>query len=66
MLFRVERLAKINPDFRARHAELAREADSGTTNVEMKKYVNLVIKKHLKYGAVPKPSVTIKRMNRVV
>ncbi len=59
-------LAKINPDFRKDHPELAREAELGNTQVEVKKFVKKKLDKHIKYGNVPKPSVIIKRMNRVV
>ncbi len=66
MLYRVSRLAVINPDFRIRYPELAREVEMGNTRVEIRKHVENIMKKKLKYGAVPKPSVIIKRMNRVV
>ncbi len=66
LLYRYGRLAKINPDFQVRHPELTREAELGNTQVELKKFVDLEVKKKLKYGRVPRPSVIIKRMNRVV
>ncbi len=65
LLQRTQSLARSNSDFRIVHPELVRELESGNTDIEMKKYVDDKIKKRLKYGQVPKPSVIIKRLNRV-
>ncbi len=66
LLYRVEKLAIVNPDFKAAHPELVRELETGVTRVEIKKYVKKIMDKSMKYGQVPKPSVIVKRMNRVV
>jgi len=65
-MYRAGRLLKVNDDFKVRHPELAREAELGNTTVELKKFVKKNIEMHVKYGKVPKPSVIIKRLNRVV
>ncbi len=66
LLYRYGIEAKTNPDFRIAHPELSREAETGNTNVELKKFIAKKIEKQFKYGEVPKPSTVIKRYNRVV
>ncbi len=67
LLYRVNKMSKdMDGDFRKDHPELAKEAGTGTTNVEAKKFVNKILAKKFKYAQMPKPSVIIKRMNRVV
>jgi len=60
--------AKSNPDFISQHPNLVKELlnDQLTNKVETKKYINQKFDKIEKYGTIPKPSVVIKRMNRVV
>ncbi len=68
-MYRCERLVKGgNVDFVTRYPELARELldDSIKVKVQTKKYVVRIIERNLKYGKIPKPSVIVKRMNRVV
>ncbi len=65
-LYRVTKLVKSNPDFRSKYPELAREVEKGNSLVESKKYVDKKVDRKLKYGEIPKPSIIIKRPNRVV
>ncbi len=66
-LYRAERLAKSgNTDFKMRYPNLVREIETGNTRSETKQMIKKNIEIHVKYGHVPKPSVLIKRMNRVV
>ncbi len=66
MLYRTRTLAKNNPDFQARYPELKREVETGTSTVEIKKYVKKRMDKIKKYSEVPKPSPVVTRFNRVV
>ncbi len=65
LLRRITQLAKVNPDFQVSHPELVKEVSANTTSVERKKFVDKLVRKKRKYGAVPKPSVIVKRYNRV-
>ncbi len=65
LLRRTKTLALSNPDFKTAHPELAREAEAGNTDVEIKKYVRLKLERVEKYAKVPKDSIIIKRYNRV-
>ncbi len=66
LIYRYNILSKTNVDFRIRHPNLAKEAETNQTDVELKKYVQLEMLRKLKYGKVPKPSLIVKRLNRVV
>ncbi len=68
MLRRYRAMALNNPDFAVNHPELKKELlnDSIVNKVETKKYIQKCCDKSAKYAAVPKPSVIIKRYNRVV
>ncbi len=65
-ILRTQILAMVNPDFRIAHPNLVKEVETGTSDVEIKKYCNDICDKHFKYGKTPEPSIKIKRMNRVV
>ncbi len=56
-----------NPDFKAKHPELAKElmTKSIENKVETRKYVDKIMDKKLRYAEKPKASVIIKRYNRV-
>ncbi len=56
-----------NPDFKAKHPELSKEimTKSILINVETHKYVDKMMDKKQKYSERPKPSVIIKRYNRL-
>ncbi len=64
-LDRLDKLCHCNPDFQVAHPNLVKEANTNTTTVERKKFVKELMAKRLKYARVPKPSVIIKRYNRV-
>ncbi len=68
MLVRLESLARVNPDFKVVHPELVKELlnKAMINKVETKKYIQKILLKKFKYGEVPKPSIIIKRLNRVV
>ncbi len=57
-----------NPEWVVKHPNLAKEFlnKSITNKIEMKKFVDEQVLLRTKYGKVPKPSVIIKRYNRVV
>ncbi len=61
-------LAIHNKDFQVSHPDLVKEITNKSiqNNVETKKYVNKIMDKKLKYAERPKPSVVIKRYNRIV
>ncbi len=65
LLYRNKILVKTNPDFRMAHPELAKESETGNTDVEIKKFTNKQIARRIKYAQVPKPSLIVKRLNRV-
>lgn len=56
-----------NPDFKSQHPELSKELmnKSIINKVETKKYLDKIMDKKFKYAERPKPSVIIKRYNRV-
>ncbi len=66
MLQRYGQLARCNPT--ALPVNLVKELlnDSIKKKVETEMYINKKVEKNFKYGKVPKPSIEIKRMNRVV
>ncbi len=53
MLYRVRIMSKNNKDFQARYPELKREVETGTSTVEIKKYVKKRMDKIKKYAEVP-------------
>ncbi len=65
---RMQSLAHCNPDFAVQHPELTKELlnDNIKIKSESKKYLDKKFDKLFKYGEVPKPSVVIKRYNRLV
>ncbi len=67
MYERVQKLATSNPDFRSQHPELVKELLNKqiSNKVETKKYLDKLMDKKFKYSERPKPSVIIKRYNRV-
>ncbi len=67
MLYRCE-MDCDNPDFKNKHPELSKELMNplNTNHTETKKYVQREMDKKQKYGEKPKPSVIIKRYNRIV
>ncbi len=67
LLFRMKSLARSNPDFKIAHPELVKELlnDGMANKVETKKFIRSKNERADKYGKVPKPSVIIKRFNRV-
>ncbi len=68
MLVRYKCLARANPDFQIAHPELVKELmnDQIANKVETKKFIKRICDKRKKYGEIPKPSLVIKRYNRVV
>ncbi len=66
LTLRTLQLLVINPDFKIKHPELVRELEAGNSTVELKKYVKKIVEKRSKLAKVPKPSVIVKRYNRVV
>ncbi len=68
LLQRYTSLATANSDFAIQHPELVKELlnKSLSNKVETKKFIKDKLGKKFKYGEIPKPSVIIKRMNRVV
>ncbi len=68
LLQRLTSLARVNPDFQVAHPELVKELSSKmiVNKIETKRYIQKKLKKSRKYSEVPKPSVIIKRLNRVV
>ncbi len=63
---RIDKLCHCNLDFQVAHPNLVKEATANATHVERKKFVKELMAKRLKYARVPKPSVIIKRYNRVL
>ncbi len=61
-------LSNSNPDFRAQHPEIVKEMlnESIKNKVETKKFILKKMEKAQRYSEIPKPSVVIKRLNRVV
>ncbi len=57
-----------NPDFRAQHPDIVKEMlnESIKNKVETKKFIAKKMQSAKNYAQVPKPSVIIKRYNRVV
>ncbi len=55
-----------NPDFIVAHPEICREIEKGTTDIELKKYCEKILKSKLKLGQTPKPLLKNERFNRLV
>ncbi len=68
LLKRYKCMARANPDFQVQHPELVKELMNNNiqNKVETLKFIKRKCDKTKKYGDVPKPSVVIKRYNRVV
>ncbi len=67
LMVRMKSLARSNPDFKIAHPELVKELlnDNMANKVETKKFILKKTERIDKFGKVPKPSVIIKRFNRV-
>ncbi len=68
LLLRYTHMATANPEWAARNPNLAKELinKSVANKVETKKYIDKETAIKFKYGEIPKPSIIIKRYNRVV
>ncbi len=66
LLQRYQSLARCNPS--SLPVNLVKELldDGNKGKIETKLYIKRKCEKDLKYGEIPKPSVIVKRMNRVV